>query len=132
MPSIRTTLRVENLSGNSAIHGGVPNRSDTVETESSLTSQSVQVIGTTHVAAAGGAVGDGAYVVIQNRSTTATVEIGGDAATVFVPWFTIPPGAPPAIIPRVDMSDLFIKASAASTEVLVTAYKIFITPPPPP
>jgi len=131
MPSIRTTLRVENLSGNNAIHGGVPNRTDTTLTDSSLTSQSIQVVGTSHVAAVGGAVGDGAYVVIQNRSTTATVTVGGDAATVFQPWFTIPPGAPPAVIPRIDMSDLFLKSTAANTEVLVTAYKIFITPPTP-
>lgn len=127
MPSIRTTLRVENISGNSSTHGGVPNRTDTVETTSSLTSQSVQVVGTDHAAAEGGAVGDGAYVVVQNRSTTATVTVGGDDASVFVPWFTIPPGAPPAIIPRVDMADLYLKSSAVSTEVLVTAYKI-ITP----
>lgn len=124
MPSIRTTLRVENISGNSSTHGGVPNRTDTVETTSSLTSQSVQVVGTDHAAAEGGAVGAGAYVVVQNRSTTATVTVGGDDATVFVPWFTIPPGAPPAIIPRVDMADLYLKSSAASTEVLVTSYKI--------
>jgi hypothetical protein len=132
MPTIRTNIRVENIASNASIHGGIPNRTDSVETESSLTSQSVQVVGTSHVAAEGGAVGDGAYVVIQNRSTTATVTVGGDAATVFVPWFTIPPGAPPAIVPRVDMDDLYLKSSASNTEVLVTAYKIFIAPPPTP
>lgn len=129
MQSIRTTLRVENISGNTQGPASVPNLTNTVETESSLVSQSVQVVGTSHAAAEGGAVGDGAYVVIQNRSSTATITVGGDAATVFVPWFTIPPGAPPAIIPRVDMSDLYLKSSATGTEVLVSAYKIFITPP---
>jgi len=131
MPSIRTTLRVENISANSSQRRGLPNRVDTVETESALTSQSVQVVGTSYVAAEGGAVGDGAYVVVQDRSTTATVSVGGEASSAFVPWFTIPPGTPPAIIPRIDMSDLFLRSSAANTEVLVTAYKIFITPPAP-
>lgn len=130
MPIIRTTLRVENITANAQGAAGVPNLSNSVNTDSSLISQSVQIVGTTHAAAQGGAVGDGAYVVIQNESTTATLTVGGDDATVFVPWFTIPPGAPPAIIPRVDIDDLFLRSSAADTQVLISSYKIFITPPP--
>jgi hypothetical protein len=132
MPIIRTTLRVENITANSQGAAGVPNLTNSVNTDSSLISQSVQLVGTSHVAAQGGAVGDGAYVVVQNESTTATLTVGGDAAGVFVPWFTIPPGAPPAIIPRINMSALFLRSSAANTQVLISSYKIFINPPPTP
>jgi hypothetical protein len=62
--------------------------------------------------------------LIRNNSTTAVVTVGGDASTVFVPWFDIPPGET-AKMPRVDaLAATYLKSTAAATEVLVSLYKI--------
>ena len=95
-----------------------------IETTSDAAAQVSQTVGTSHVALAVGGVTDDALARIRNLSTTATLTIGGDASTVFVPWFSIPPGEE-ASMPRVEsLADTYIRASAASTEAMVTLYKI--------
>jgi chemotaxis response regulator CheB len=95
-----------------------------IDTTSDAAAQISQTVGTSHVALAVGGVTDDALARIRNLSTTATLTIGGDASTVFVPWFSIPPGEE-ASMPRVEsLADTYIRASAASTEAMVTLYKI--------
>jgi hypothetical protein len=96
-----------------------------IATTSELVSDAVQVVGTTHEAIEPGDVTDSAFCRIENLSATAVVTVGGDASTVFVPWFSIPPGGPPATLPIVEsLSDTYLKSDTASTPVRVTLIKV--------
>jgi len=102
-----------------------PLKQKTIETTSDLAVSSVQVVGTLHEGGAIGDVTDDAILVVENLSTTATVQIGGDAAGSFVEWFFLAPGDPPAILGRVGaLASTYLKASASTTSVSVTLVKI--------
>lgn len=94
-----------------------------IETESDAAHQATQDLTTSHVALSAGDVSDDAFARIRNLSTTATVEIGGDDSSVFVPWFSIPPGEE-ATMPRVaSLAGTYIRADAPAL-ALVTLYEI--------
>lgn len=118
------TDRVEYQASGTPINPDVKSYRYAIDTTSGLASQAIQVVGTTHEVLAVGDVTDTAFAIIRNKSAAATLTIGGDAAAVFVPWFSIPPGEE-AIMPRVEtLAATYIKASAATTSALVTLYKI--------
>jgi hypothetical protein len=99
-----------------------------IPTTSELVSDAVQAIGTTHEAIEPGDVTDSAFCRIENLSPTASVTVGGDASAVFVPWFSIPAGGPPATIPILTaIGDTYLQASAVSTPVRITLIKV-VTP----
>lgn len=101
-----------------------PFKEISITTTSELTSDNVQLVGTTHEIIAAGDVTDTARCEIENIHATATISVGGDAASVFVPWFTIPPGEK-AIMPRVSsLAATYLKSSASSTPVRVTLHKV--------
>lgn len=122
--TITTTIGVDYRINNVSAPGGLPSRQEAAPTTSRINHQSVQIIGTTHEVIAAGDVTDDAMALIRNNSPTAIVTVGGDASTVFVPWFDIPPGET-AKMPRVDsLAATYLKSTAASTEVLVSLYKV--------
>jgi len=122
--TINTNLGVDYRVSNASAPGGLPSRQESVVTTSRINHQSIQLVGTTHELIAAGDVTDDAMAFIRNNSTTATVTVGGDASTVFVPWFDIPPGET-AKMPRVDsLAATYLKSTSASTEVLVSLYKV--------
>jgi hypothetical protein len=97
----------------------------TVSTTSELSTDNVQVVGTTHELVAAGDVTDSALMEVENLHATATVQIGGDSAGTFVPWCSIPAGYPPARFPIVaSLAATYLKSSVASTPVRVTLDKI--------
>lgn len=100
-------------------------KNTTVDTTSELYSDNTQLVGTTHELMAAGDVTDDAFVMVENLSSTATVEVGGDDSAVFVSWISIPPGYPPAILPTASsLAATYLKSSEASTSVRVTLVKI--------
>jgi hypothetical protein len=121
---IKTAIRWQYWRDNVMVRS-TPQTEITVETTSELFSDNTQVVGTTHELLAAGDVTDNAFAVIENLHATATVEIGGDDTSVFVPWLTIPAGGPPLVIPRITaLADTYIKSSVASTPVRVTLIKV--------
>lgn len=130
MNTIRTQIRVDNLVSGTIAHSGIPVQTVSVSTVSGLTSQLIQVVGVAHAAINTGGVTADAMIVISNRSSTATIQVGKDDASAFAPsGITIPPGSPPAILPFVATpADVYLLSSEAGAEVLVTAYKIEAAP----
>lgn len=95
-----------------------------ISTTSELTSDNVQVVGTTHEAIAAGDVTDTARCEIENIHASATVSVGGDSGGSFVLWFTIPAGEK-AVVPRVGaLASTYLKSSTALTPVRVTLHKV--------
>lgn len=122
--TVNTNLSVDYRVGNQSAPGGLPARQESILTTSRINHQTIQLVGTSHELIAIGDVTDDAMALIRNNSTTAVVTVGGDASTVFVPWFDIPPGET-AKMPRVDsLAATYLKSTVAATEVLVTLYKI--------
>jgi len=100
-------------------------RQATVESTSELFTDNTQLVGTTHELIAAGDVTDDVIAVIENLHATNTVQVGGDAAAVFVEWFAIPPGYPAAVLPNVGaLAATYLQASGANTPVRVSLYKI--------
>lgn len=95
-----------------------------ISTTSEITSDNVQIVGTTHEAIASGDVTDSARCEIENIHASATISVGGDSTGSFVLWFTIPPGEK-AVLPRVGaLASTYLKSTAASTPVRVTLHKV--------
>jgi len=95
-----------------------------ISTSSELTSDNVQVVGTTHELIAVGDVTDSARCEIENIHASAIVSVGGDSTGSFVLWFTIPAGEK-AVLPRVGaLASTYLKSSAVSTPVRVTLHKV--------
>lgn len=96
-----------------------------IATTSSLIAETTQLVGTTHELIALGDLADDCYCEIHNPHATATVSIGVDDTGVFVPLIDIPPGYPPAVIPRAStLAATYLKSDTASTPVRVTLAKI--------
>lgn len=96
-----------------------------IATTSDLFSDNTQTVGTSHEQLDVGDVTDDAVVIIENLHATAIVEVGGDATGAFVSWITIPPGYPPAILPKASaLADVYLKSDTATTQVRVTMAKI--------
>ena len=126
MPNkIRNVMSLAYADSANAISRAIQQRTYDVETDSEIVHDTTQVVGTSHELISAGDATDEVFARIENLSATATIKIGGDASTVFVPWFAIKPGDPPAIIPRVEaLADTYVQSSAASTPVRVTLCKI--------
>ena len=102
-----------------------PLKSYQIETTSELLLDNTQIVGTTHEVLAIADITDDALAIIENLSPTATIEIGGDAAAVFVPWIRIPPGYPAAVLPVVEsLAATYLISSAVTTPIRVRLYKI--------
>jgi hypothetical protein len=85
----------------------------------------VNVVGTTEATIDTGAVTDPCMLIIKNLSTTATVEVGRDISGTFTAVMgSMRPNDPAMVLPYVDPDLIELKASAASTNVRVTAIKI--------
>ncbi len=107
----------------------IPGTTYEVETTSELSPTNVQLVGTTHEVVAAGDVTDDALVVIENTHATAVVSVGGDDTGVFVPWLSIAPGDPPAILPRAEsLAGTYLKSDTAATPVVVHLFKV-VAPP---
>jgi hypothetical protein len=64
-------------------------------------------------------------LIIKNLSTTATVEVGRDISGTFTAVMgSLRPNDPAMVLPHVDPDLIELKASAASTNVRVTAIRI--------
>ena len=108
-----------------AITRAIQQRNHVVETDSEIAHDTTQIVGTSHELISAGDATDTVFARIENLSTTATIKIGGDASTVFVPWIAIAPGDPPAIVPRVEaLASTYLQASAADTPIRITLCKI--------
>ena len=103
----------------------IPQRIYDRATTSDLVNDTTQLVGTSHEQLALGDATDDLFCRLENLHATATVEVGIDDATVFVPVFEIHAGGPPAILPVLSTAaDLYLKSSVASTPVRVTLCKI--------
>lgn len=101
-----------------------PYKEVSITTTSELTSDNVQIVGTTHEVIAAGDVTDSARCEIENIHASATISVGGDSTGSFVLWFTIPAGEK-AVLPRVGaLASTYLKSSAVSTPVRVTLHKV--------
>lgn len=121
--SIKFSSRTQFVRG-TVFENAAPFKEISITTTSELTSDNVQVVGTTHEAIAAGDVTDTARCEVENIHATATISVGGDAAGSFVLWFTIPAGEK-AVLPRVGaLASTYLKSSAASTPVRVTLHKV--------
>lgn len=122
--TIRTVLGASYLIEGTASPGAIPQRATSVSTSSSVITQSVQIVGTTHEAIAAGDVTDDAMAILINQSDSETITVGGDDAAAFVPWFDIPPGEE-AKLPRLSaIAGTYVQASDADTPLLVSLYKV--------
>lgn len=102
-----------------------PQKEITTDTTSEIYSDNTQIVGTSHEVIAAGDVTDSAMAIIENLHATATVQIGGDDTGTFVPWITLPPGSPPAVLPRVAvLATTYLDSDTASTPIRVTLIKI--------
>lgn len=102
-----------------------PGRTFQIETTSSITHATTQIVGTTHELISAGDATDACYVTIENIHTTAIVQYGYDTASVFTPIAEIHAGDPPARLGRAaSLAGLYLKSSTASTPVIVTLVKI--------
>jgi hypothetical protein len=121
---IRTQFKLDYLRAN-VVERATPVKGVTIETTSDLYSDNTQIVGTTHELLALGDVTDDAFAVIENLHASAEVSVGGDDASVFVEWFSIPAGYPPAVIPKVAaLASTYLKSTAADTPVRVSIYKV--------
>ena len=121
--SIKFSSRTQFVRG-TVFENAAPFKEISITTTSELTSDNVQVVGTTHEAIAAGDVTDTARCEVENIHATATISVGGDAAGSFVLWFTIPAGEK-AVIPRVGaLASTYLKSSASSTPVRVILHKV--------
>jgi hypothetical protein len=122
--SVKTLFRLEWYENN-ALSRSIPSKQKTIETTSGLVFDATQVVGTTHEVLAVGDVTDDAVLIIDNLHATATVQIGIDDSSVFVPIIDIPAGYPAAVLPIASsLAGLYLKSSAANTSVRVAAFKI--------
>jgi len=121
--SIKFSSRTQFVRG-TVFENAAPFKEISIATTSELTSDNVQVVGTTHEAIAAGDVTDSARCEIENIHATATISVGGDAAGSFVLWFTVPAGEK-AVMPRVGvLASTYLKSSVVSTPVRVTLHKV--------
>ena len=121
--SIKFSSRTQFVRG-TVFENAAPFKEISIATMSELTSDNVQVVGTTHEAIAAGDVTDTARCEVENIHATATISVGGDSGGSFVLWFTIPAGEK-AVIPRIGaLASTYLKSSAASTPVRVTLHKV--------
>jgi hypothetical protein len=121
---IRVMTRLQFLT-DGTITRSVPQSEANIATTSNVISDATQLVGTTHEQIAAADVTDDAFAMIENLSATAEVQVGGDASSVFVPWFTIPPGGSPAILPLVAaLADTYLISDEAATPVRVTLIKV--------
>jgi hypothetical protein len=96
-----------------------------IATTSDLIDEKTQIVGTTHELISVLDITDDAYVEIHNPHATAIVSVGHDVAAAFVGLIDIPPGYPPAIIPRAStLATTYLKSDTAATPVRVTLVKI--------
>lgn len=122
--AVKTSIKREWIEGTSVVRPGQLKAYE-IATTSDLISETTQVVGTTHELVALGDITDDAYCEIHNPHATAVVSIGHDVAAAFVALIDIPPGYPPAIIPRVaTLATTYLKSDTASTPVRVTLVKI--------
>lgn len=102
-----------------------PLKSYEISTTSDMIDEKTQIVGTTHELISVLDITDDAYVEIHNPHATAIVSIGHDVAAAFVGLIDIPPGYPPAILPRAStLATTYLKSDTASTPVRVTLIKI--------
>lgn len=121
--SIKFSSRTQFVRG-TVFENAAPFKEITIATTSELTSDNVQVVGTTHEVIAAGDVTDAARCEVENIHATATISVGSDSGGSFVLWFTIPAGEK-AVMPRVGaLASTYLKSSAASTPVRVTLHKV--------
>jgi hypothetical protein len=103
----------------------IPQRIYDRTTTSDIVNDATQLVGTTHEQLSLGDATDDLFCRIENLHATATVEIGIDDSSVFVPVFKVPAGGPPAILPVLSVAaDVYLKSSVASTPVRITLCKI--------
>ena len=122
--SVRMIQKIDYIRGGSTVRPGATKQT-TVESTSELFTDNTQLVGTSHELIAAGDVTDDVIAVIENLDDTETVQVGGDAAAVFVEWFTIPPGYPAAVLPNVGaLASTYLQATGANTPVRVSLYKI--------
>jgi hypothetical protein len=122
--SVKMIQKIDYIRGGVTVRPGATQQT-TIETTSELMIENTQIVGTTHELITAGDLTDDVFAVIENLDDTETVQVGGDASTVFVEWFTIPPGHPKAILPNVGaLASTYLKATGANTPVRVSLYKI--------
>jgi hypothetical protein len=121
---IRNTMRFEVATATASTHN-IPQVTYTQLTTNEIVNDNVQLVGTTHEQLVLGDATDDLFCRIENRHATATVEVGIDDSSVFVPLFKVVAGGPPAILPVLSVAaDVYLKSSVASTPVRVTLCKI--------
>jgi len=102
-----------------------PYKEFSTSTTSGLIFDNPQIVGTTHELVAVGDVTDDSIMIVENTHATATVQVGAEVAAAFVPFIDIPPGGPPAILPRAStLAATYLKSDTATTTVRVTLVKI--------
>lgn len=122
MNTITTVDRIEYARGSVPSNPDIKSRRLSIETESDNSYQGIQDVTSTHAPIESGVVADDAFARIRNISDV-VIQVGGDASTVFVPWFSIPPGEE-ATMPRVEsLADTYLR-SASPAKALVTLYEI--------
>jgi hypothetical protein len=122
---INTNLQVQVTSSSAIKTGTIQPESSTVNSTSDIAAEVVNVVGTTEATIDTGSVTDPCMLIIKNLSTTATVEVGRDISGTFTAVMgSLRPGDPAMVLPYVDPDLIELKASAASTNVRVTAIKV--------
>lgn len=121
--TIRTAIRTEYLVAGSVSYS-IPNKTESVATTSELLHQTTQLVGTSHEQLSIGDMTDDCLAILRNSHATATVEVGVEVSSTFYPLFEIPAGET-AKLPRISsLAGTHLKASGASTPVLVALYKV--------
>ena len=122
---IQTQFAVGVTSGSTSKTGTITPELSTVNSTSDIAAEVVNVVGTTEATIDTGSVTDPGMLIIKNLSTTATVEVGRQISSAFVAVMgSLRAGDPAMVLPYVDPDLIQLKASAASTNVRVTAIKI--------
>jgi hypothetical protein len=123
--TINSSLQIQVTSNNLVKTGTIQPESASVNSTSDVAAEVVNVVGTTEATIDTGAVTDPCMLIIKNLSTTATVEVGRDISGTFTAVMgSMRPNDPAMVLPYVDPDLIELKASAASTNVRVTAIKI--------
>lgn len=122
---IQTQFAVGVTSNSASKTGTITPELSTVNSTSDIAAEVVNIVGTSEAAIDAGSVSDPCMLVIKNLSTTATVEVGRDISGTFTAVMgSLRPGDPAMVLPYVDPDLIELKASAASTNVRVTAIKV--------
>jgi hypothetical protein len=122
--TIRITTRIEYLDESTPSPPSVSSKTTSITTTSAIHAQVTQIVGTSHELITAGDQTDDVVCMVENKSASATLSLGVVVSATYYPLLDIPAGER-AILPRLDaLASTYIKSTAASTNALVTLYKV--------